>query len=269
MGQVFITYAHKNDTFVAVLKQQLLDAGFMPMIDTEFLRPGEDWRHEIDAAIRGSFAVVAVMTPEAFESKYVTYEWAFALGIGIKVIPLMLEKTQLHPRLDILQYIPFDDHFSLGQSWEKLVKRLMQIEEDFTSSPRPKAVDETPTYVRNAIDIFNHPQYFNTTDEGLLGNLCDAVDTLSSSKHPAARDAFLRGLEYPNPAVRKRVLEICGSKRDKTAIPFLIGAIRDTDVSVRSAAIKARTVQRFAYEALESINTEDAVNALVEWHRKK
>ena len=51
MSQVFVSYAHKNDKFVAVLKKQLSDAGFEPMVDTDFLRAGEDWRHEIDAAI--------------------------------------------------------------------------------------------------------------------------------------------------------------------------------------------------------------------------
>ena len=85
MPHVFVSYAHKNADFVAELKKKLIEADIEPMIDTDFLHPGEDWRQEIDNAIRNSFALIAVMTPEAFKSQYVTYEWAFALGVGIKV----------------------------------------------------------------------------------------------------------------------------------------------------------------------------------------
>ena len=51
MSQVFISYAHKDEKFAAMLKKQLSDAGFEPMIDSDFLHPGEDWQQEIDAAI--------------------------------------------------------------------------------------------------------------------------------------------------------------------------------------------------------------------------
>src|SRR4051812_48978118 len=101
------------------------------------------------------------MSPDAFESKYVTYEWAFALGIGIKVVPLMLEQTKLHPRLDTLQYIPFDDHFSLDQAWGKLLAELKQIEISYKASPKTKTVDDAPLYVREAIDVLHDRRSFN------------------------------------------------------------------------------------------------------------
>ena len=46
------------------------------------LRPGSDWRQEIDRAIRDSFVLIVVVSPDSKASEYVTYEWAFALGLG-------------------------------------------------------------------------------------------------------------------------------------------------------------------------------------------
>lgn len=111
MAHVFISYARADSSFAQELKKKLEQANISAWLDQDLLQPGEDWRKEIDTAIQGSFALIAVMTPHAFESKYVTYEWAYALGLGIKVIPIMLERTSLHPRLDVIQYLDFTNHW--------------------------------------------------------------------------------------------------------------------------------------------------------------
>ena len=42
-----------------------------------------------------------------------TYEWAFALGSGVPVLPLLLNSAEadLHPRLRTLQYLDFSIDF--------------------------------------------------------------------------------------------------------------------------------------------------------------
>src|SRR6266567_3712535 len=99
MKQVFISYMHEDLDFAENVIRRLERAGFSTWAD-ERLRAGEDWRTMIDLAIKNSFALIVVMTPEAKASEYVTYEWAFAWGMSIRVIPLMLRKTALHPRLE-------------------------------------------------------------------------------------------------------------------------------------------------------------------------
>ena len=42
----------------------------------------------IDLSIKNAFALIVIMTPEAKASEYVTYEWAFAWGVVVKVIPV-------------------------------------------------------------------------------------------------------------------------------------------------------------------------------------
>jgi len=65
------------------------------------------------------------MTPEARKSEYVTYEWSFAWGKGKKIFPIMLKQTQLHPRLESLQYLDFTNRTT--RPWDKLVDSIKQI----------------------------------------------------------------------------------------------------------------------------------------------
>ena len=107
MNHIFISYHHHECDFAACLRMEVEALGLDTWIDKRKLRAGDDWRNEIDNGIKNAVALIVVMTPEARASDYVTYEWAFALGYGIKVIPIMLKTTPLHPRLDVLQYIDF------------------------------------------------------------------------------------------------------------------------------------------------------------------
>lgn len=99
---VFISHDHDDADFAELLKMKLEKSGLSGWIDSERLKIGQDWREEIDQGIETSVAVIAVMTPNARKSEYVTYEWAFAWGKGIKIFPIMLKQTQLHPRLELI-----------------------------------------------------------------------------------------------------------------------------------------------------------------------
>jgi len=120
--QVFICHDSCDGDFADVLKSKLKEAGYEAWIDIDRLQVGEDWRAEIDEAIKSSTAIVVIMTPEAKESEYVTYEWAYAAGAKIKIIPLMVKLTQLHPRLESLQYLDFTNR--RARPWERLINDL-------------------------------------------------------------------------------------------------------------------------------------------------
>lgn len=120
--RVFISHENDDGDFAEVLKLKLEKMGIDAWTDVDRLRVGDDWRQEIDDAIRKSSAVIAVMTPRAKESEYVTYEWAFAWGGGVKVVPIMLKPTQLHPRLESLQYLDFTNR--RARPWSRLIEEL-------------------------------------------------------------------------------------------------------------------------------------------------
>jgi hypothetical protein len=126
MSHIFISYNQVDSDFSEILENTLKKSNFKVWTDVSGLRGGEDWRKGIDEAIKKAFALIVVITPDSKASEYVTYEWAFAWGAGVKVIPLLLKPTQLHPRLDSLQYLDFTNH--RARPWNSLIELLREAE---------------------------------------------------------------------------------------------------------------------------------------------
>jgi hypothetical protein len=123
--QFFVSHAREDGDFAELLKLRLEKEGLTAWIDIERLNVGEDWRQEIDTAIQNTVALIVVMTPSARQSDYVTYEWAFAWGAGVPVIPILLKETPMHPRLESLQYLDFTNQ--IARPWTKLLNVLASV----------------------------------------------------------------------------------------------------------------------------------------------
>ncbi len=139
--QLFVSYAHVDMRFVRLLEAKLKE-NFRVWIDDQ-LDAGDDWQEAIDDAIRKSFAVIVVISPASSKSKYVTYEWSFAMGLGLPVIPVLLENIpmdnastdsdlKIHPRLSKFQYLDFTSPFI--EPWEPLINRLRKAQQEVPSS---------------------------------------------------------------------------------------------------------------------------------------
>lgn len=120
--KIFISRCEEDGDFGDLLKARLEAEGFSARVDEDCLGGGMDWRVGLDQAILESSALIVVMTPEARKSEYVTFEWAFALGAGIPVIPVMLKPTQFHPRLETLQFLDFTNR--RARPWSELIEAL-------------------------------------------------------------------------------------------------------------------------------------------------
>lgn len=121
LGQyVFVSYKHEDGDFAELLINRMKTAGFETWVDNDKLHAGDDWRIEIDQAIKNAFALILIMSPDAKASEYVTYEWAFAWGAGVRVIPVVLKHTELHPRLEALQHLDFTNRNA--RQWDKLIE---------------------------------------------------------------------------------------------------------------------------------------------------
>jgi len=158
--QIFVSYAHVDNTFITPLKERLQDY-FDLWIDTASLSAGKNWRDEIDRAIKESFAMLVIVTPESCESKYVTYEWSYALGLGISVIPILLRKSDdlIHPRLSTIQYFDFSERFK--EPWNELIDRLKVSQNE---TPSATATEATLRLMQLAQDQYQHNDYHNALD---------------------------------------------------------------------------------------------------------
>lgn len=145
MGFFFISYQHDSKRFARTLKKNLEEYQILCWIDDN-IRYGDKWKNLIDTEIENSSGVIVIVTLAAMRSSYVTYEWSYAMGLGKKVIPVILEMpelTDIHPKLTDLQRHNFDDLRS--HKWKKLADELRNI----------LSQEDIPKNIRDAEDAIN------------------------------------------------------------------------------------------------------------------
>ncbi len=123
---VFISHNNDDSDFAELMALHIEKHGIKTWVDKSKLKVGQHWREEIDEGIKSCDAIIVIMSPEARMSEYVTYEWSFAWGKGIKVFPIMLKQTSLHPRLESLQYLDFTN--KLTRPWNELIDSILEIQ---------------------------------------------------------------------------------------------------------------------------------------------
>ena len=131
MPHVFLSHAHADRTWVHRVRSALQKARRKSWLDVDDIRLGGDWRNAIDTALKEATAVIVVLSPHSVRSDYVTYEWSFALGAGVPVIPVVVSASKLHPRLEALQHVDFT---SGTPAWGRLIDALRS-----PTHNRPKA----------------------------------------------------------------------------------------------------------------------------------
>lgn len=143
MKHIFISYSRKDSTQLRELRDRLIHAGYKPWIDPA-PRPGQDWRFDIDEAIYAADGVLVLITPNSAESTYVTYEWALALGIGKRVIPVIFKPTRLHPRLETLENFAVHSFTEVTHFWDFFFRELPRVLDlPPSSTPPPQSVQSS------------------------------------------------------------------------------------------------------------------------------
>jgi CheY-like chemotaxis protein len=123
---IFLSYNSKNEDFAELVKMKLEKEDFQVWKDTSQIGIGTEWRNEIDQGLLNCNAVIVLLNQVSTKSPYVTYEWAFALGNGKTIIPILTEDCEVHPRIDVLQYLDFKEG---KRPWDKLIERIKKIKQ--------------------------------------------------------------------------------------------------------------------------------------------
>src|SRR5690349_14343560 len=123
MSQVFISYSRKDSAFVRKLAGDLEKANYTVWWDVSGLRGGDDWVRVIPAAIKASDTFIVVLSPNSAGSQWVEKEYTQALHLRKKIIPIMLEESDVPFGLNNINYIDFtaDDY---GVNLDKLLSAL-------------------------------------------------------------------------------------------------------------------------------------------------
>lgn len=224
MSHIFISYNHEDNDFAENLIHRLQDVGFKTWRDIDELNAGEVWRAEIDQAIKDAFSMIVIMTPQAKISEYVTYEWAFAFGVGVKVIPVMLKSTSLHPRLEDIQYLDFT---TKNRPWDRLIDVVQKVAK--LHKPNNKSI---PIYIQQAITGLSSLKAIEREE---------AIENLVQADHPAAREAMVEALEHPLKEIRIQMGLLLAKFQEPKVVPILIDALHSDDNDTRKNAITALT----------------------------
>ena len=90
-----------------MLAIKLAEHDFSIRCDQGSIRAGDNWRQSIEDGIKDCFAGVVDLSSRSADSAYVTYEWAYPIGMGKTGIPVKLSECNVHPKLEPTQYIDF------------------------------------------------------------------------------------------------------------------------------------------------------------------
>ena len=137
---VFISYAREDQPFAREVVRHLRQSDIPAWQDVDDLRGGDRWVERIDEALAGAHALIVIMSPDATQSQYVTYEWAFAVNAGVRVVPVLYKPTELHPRLAAFQFVNFAE-VKGRRPWARLADALSAPPEPIrlTGAPRLRA----------------------------------------------------------------------------------------------------------------------------------
>lgn len=233
MKYVFISHSHDNVDYANTTIHELERAGFIHWIDSEKIGLGDDWRQKIDGALNESFAVIVIMTPEAKDSEYVTYEWIYALGLGVKIIPLIFNPTKLHLKMQVMNYSDFANPRT--RRWDLVMEELKAVQ---ASSEVVSATSESQTPLKTKDPISTLMVDLASQNAKVRKSV---IDTLRAYKvTEAVTDLIVILRNDSENEVRVAAANALGELGDNSAVPqLLIALASDENYDVRQAAAES------------------------------
>lgn len=142
-GPVFISHCKEDKRFAKSLREKLQAFKVGTWLSLDDLPARKDWATQIDRALRNASALIVIISKKAKRSEYVAYEWAFALGAGTKVVPVLKERVgSLHPRLAKIQFVDFTES---GKPLLRLIDALPIVSDQGEQEGEPTIVAKFET----------------------------------------------------------------------------------------------------------------------------
>jgi POT family proton-dependent oligopeptide transporter len=107
--RVFISHSWKDKALVRDLEAKLRDAGAEVWVDHRDVNVGDNLPAEISNALRWCNTLLLIWSVSSAESYWVEIEWTNALSLRKKIIPCLLDDTELPPILSHKVYIQMSD----------------------------------------------------------------------------------------------------------------------------------------------------------------
>ncbi|MEO0396096.1 MAG: TIR domain-containing protein [Cyanobacteria bacterium P01_A01_bin.137] len=115
MTHVFLAYAQADDEIMKNVRRSLWRQGFTVWSNQTDIATGEAFKRAVNRGIEEADTMVYLLSPDSLQSKYCQYEFAYALALNKRVIPILvrpLGAATSPPDLASLQYIDLTDNLS-------------------------------------------------------------------------------------------------------------------------------------------------------------
>ncbi|HEX8337741.1 MAG TPA: tetratricopeptide repeat protein [Pyrinomonadaceae bacterium] len=132
-ARLFLNYASEDREWAVWLRARLLEAGVAGVwLDRTGIEGGDDWKMEIDAGLRGSTVLLALLTKSSTGTSrlWVEYEQREARRLLKPIIPLRLEADAGLPKQ--LQHLHYVDFAEDGADREAVLPALVAAIQKYT-----------------------------------------------------------------------------------------------------------------------------------------
>ena len=130
MTQVFLSSSEKDNAIKEKIRKTLMREGFTVWTNQTDIKTGTAFQEQINKGIEGADNFVYLISPEALQSSYCYLELAHAFATNKRIIPLLIEKTDIElipSQLQKLQFIDlteYEDREKYRSSIDKLLKEF-------------------------------------------------------------------------------------------------------------------------------------------------
>ena len=232
--KVFLSHASEDKPKVRSLCKRLKADGFDPWLDEERLLPGQDWRLEIEQALRDSGAILLCFSQESVAKEgFIQREYKHAMSIqeekpegAIFVIPVRLDKCEMPYYIREIQWVDYPE------GYDKLVMALQvraggkvmagKSEPKKEPKPRRTAAPKDPAAPSIIVhgnlnvggDFVSRDQYKTVTYRETIQNISTPAEFTLELQKLRAEIETLRSQPNVEPAAARRLTAVEGDIQD-------------------------------------------------------
>lgn len=240
MSHVFISYSRKNSDFVELLETDMEKNDHSVWRDVSDIPGGAEWAEEIEDALSEAYAVIAIVSQPALESKWVNHEIDASRKEDIPIVPALLEEVDLPSKLEDVQAVDFT--------------QVCETEGFEQISHYGNALGKLVDAVDDARPVLRYMRQLQESQEDEVRER--AAYRLAQIGDPIATDVLISALDDPDADVRFSAAEALGKlgSEAEAAVKPLIRLLDDEDPDVCAAAAFA----------LGCIGRKEAINPLAD-----
>jgi hypothetical protein len=234
---IFLSHASEDKPKVRNLCKRLKADGFDPWLDEERLLPGQDWKLEIEKALRSSGAILLCFSEESVGKEgYIQREYKRAMSIqeekpegAIFVIPVRLDKCEMPFYIREIQWVDYPDGYdklsaalNLRAGRQAVAKKAEEKKEPKPRKPAASKDSGGPNIIVHGNinvggDFVSRDQYNTVTHGETINHISTPTDFIAALNQLKAEIEALQSQADLEPAAARRLNTVTGDIEDVAA----------------------------------------------------